>query len=375
MRNGINILNSPRLWVCITLLLVASAPSIQAQRADSLADLPFESYSFIQYAATDGPGPQNILRLDNNGEIALLARKGITREEIEVTFTESQIALLKTFRLLEERNDTLTTAFPILPPEQTRLLRLQIQVTAPHLAKQLADHVGSFVEQLRTIGREGNAYTILFSYVLDGLVWDELEQRALIDVREISSKSPLWAGEVWALHPPRAFASGTNAISEEGVSLKVNWTEDAIPHMLPFVADFPTLIQMFEDYRTVGAVENSRVREVFGPFDLFDAEGEFTIPVLIEEASNPLYSLALSVAKMATDEAPALLDLAALVEEFGFRDEKQALIIAYHELMWDVMDYFEEEGMVRKPVAFSEPNQAEPADIADLVFIVRSPRH
>jgi len=357
----------------LMLPLVASPLGAQGQRADSMAKPPFESFSVIQYATTEGPGPQNILRLDNNGEIALAARSGMTREALpaQAPFTESQIALLKAFRLLEERNDTLKTAFPILDPEETRQLRGRVQVAAPRLAEQLAPDVQAFVQELRAIGREGNAYTMLFSYIIDGLVWDEFEESSLVDIREVTAANPFWAGEVWALYPPRAFAPGTNSISEEGVSLKVSWTEDAIPQMLPFVADVPTLIQMFDDYRTAGGVKHERVREVFGPFDLFDEEGRFTIPVIVEDDSNPMYRSAKAMAKAVAGVAPEHLHLTALVEEFKFRDAKQALVVAYHELMWELMDRLVAGGFVRKPTAFADPSRAEPADIADLVFIVR----
>ena len=360
-----------------TLLLVASTSATNAQEPDSTSSPPFASYSVIQYATTDGPAPQNILRLDNNGEIVLAARKGIPREELATAagpFAESQIVLLETFRLLEEHNDTLRTTFPILNSEETRQLRQRTQSVAPSLADLLAPSIRTLVQELQATGRERTAYTILFSYVLDGLVWDEFEERSLVAVREITAEKPLWSGETWALHPPRAFASGTNSISEEGVSLKVNWTGDAIPHMLPFVADIPTLLQMFNDYRTEGVVAHQRVREVFGPFDLFDEEGRFTIPVIVEDDSNSLYRSARAIAEKVAAEAPARLNVPSFAEELGFRDARQALVVAYHELMWDVIDHLDAEGLVRKPAAFAEPDRAAPSDIADLVFIVRASR-
>ena len=44
---------------------------------------------------------------------------------------------------------------------------------------------------------------------------------------------------------------------------------------------------------------------------------------------------------------------------------------AYHELMWDLMDHMESNGVIKKPIVFSEPEKAKQSDIADLVFIVR----
>jgi len=151
--------------------------------------------------------------------------------------------------------------------------------------------------ELKLAGRQKDAYTIIFSYVLDGMVWDEFEARGILDERTLTAEIPLWSGEIWALYPPRPFNSGTNSISEGGVALNVSWTEDAIRTMLPFVADFRTLVRMFDEYKEKGYVEDDRVREVFGPFDLFDDSGRFTIPVIVETATNPLYRSAAGFAR------------------------------------------------------------------------------
>jgi hypothetical protein len=318
--------------------------------------------------------PKNILRLDNNGEIVLAAREGATKAQLNaagVPISESQITLLKTYRLLEERGDTLATHFPILGPEETRRLRQRIQEAAPALAERLEPKVRRLREELSKTGREKNAYTIIFSYVLDGLVWNQFERRGLVNDRKVTPETPLWSGEVWALYPPRTFSPGTNSISDGGISFKVAWTEAALPKMRPFVANFRIFARMFDDYKERGHVEDKRAREVFGPFDLFDETGRFTIPVIVEDDSNLLYRSAKTLAEAVATEAPLLLHLPALEAAFGFRDEGQTLVLAYHELMWDLMDRLEERGLVQKPAAFAQPEQAKPADIAALVFIVR----
>lgn len=355
-----------------------------AEAAPALAAAPdttpapaFEDYDVIQYITSDGRGPENVLRLDDNGAIVLAAREGTTRaglREAGVAFTESGLALLETFRLLEAEGDTLRTAFPILPPERTRALRERVRGVAPETAEGVAPEAERLVATLEASGRPANAYAVLFSHVVDGLVWDAWEERGVIPGREITAETPHWAGEVWALHPPRAFNAGTNTISQGGVALVVSWTEAAIPLMAPFVADFPTLARLFDDYRTVGWVEDARAREVFGPFDLFDEDGRLTVPVLVRGGDDPLSRSARTIADRLAREAPELLDLPALVSEFGFRDEAQALVVAYHELMWEVMDTLEARGIVERPRAFADPDSAGPADVAALVFVVREAR-
>jgi hypothetical protein len=176
---------------------------------------------------------------------------------------------------------------------------------------------------------------------------------------------------VWALYPPRSFSPGTNSLSDHGVALKVTWTRDAIPRMLPFVSDFATLGRLVDEYADKGIVDDERVREVFGPFGLFDESGHFTVPVINEATSNALYRAANSIAKEVARQVPPLLDPAGLAAAFDLPDEQEALVVAYHELMWDVLDHLETSGLVHEPAAFAEPEKARPADIAALVFIVR----
>jgi hypothetical protein len=367
--------NVLRAALCVALSL--SGHQALSQQTGATVNPRFKDYDFIQFITSSDLAPSNILHLDNNGDIVLAARQGTTRAELrthDIPFTESQIALLKTYRLLDETQDTLRTTFPILGPEATRKLRDEVQAVAPTLARRIAPQVRQLRDVLRETGRTKNAYSILFSYVLDGLVWDALERRQVLPPRKITAEQPLWSGQVWAVYPPRSFSPGTNSMSDHGVALKVTWTEGAIPRMVPFVADIPTLGRLLDDFENHGAARDARVRQVFGPFDLFDAAGHFTVPVIDERASNALYRSARAIAADVAAQAPGLLDLSRLVSDFGFRDREQALVVAYHELMWDLMDQLEELGLAEKPVAFAAPQQARPADISALVFIVKGPQ-
>lgn len=39
--------------------------------------------------------------------------------------------------------------------------------------------------------------------------------------------------------------------------------------------------------------------------------------------------------------------------------------------MWDLLNYFEEQNLIQKPIAFANPDKTESKDIAYLVFIVK----
>ncbi len=369
---------SGMLMIASLALFCAVAPATGQKGAEGNIQqrlpLKFADYDFAQFIFSAGYAPQNIIEMDNNGDIILACLAGRTRDQLRaagISFTESQIVLLKTWKVLEEKDALLRTAFPVMNADQTLRLRDKSRIAAHSLIDSLRADVVDLTRQLKALGRQQNAYTILFSYVLDHIVWDMFREKKILDARNLTIENPLWTGEIWASYPKRAFSCGTNTISEKGIGLSVNWTERAIPKMVPFVADWKNFGRIFEDYVAKGRVENEEAKKIFAPYHLFDASGRFTVPIIDATENNALHQVSVRIARRVADEAPAALNLDSLTKEFGFRDTKQTLVIAYHELMWDILDGLESEGLIRKPIAFSNPEKAEPKDIADLVFIVR----
>ncbi|MDH4156549.1 MAG: hypothetical protein OEW00_04655 [candidate division Zixibacteria bacterium] len=366
----------PTEWGFTTILIVIMGTWVALSQHPAFADTPqLSDYDVIQYAMIDGFGPQNIMELDNNGEIVLACVNGTTEDELRklgISFVQSQVTLLKTWRVLQLDGEVLRTAFPILDRARTEKLRAITRAAAPEVCRRLQPRVTKLTGTLESLGRQGNAYSILFAYVVDGMVWDVFEENNLVNKKHITADRPFWAGEVWAVYPPREFRPGTNSLSDKGVSLKVNWSEEAIPKMIPFLADWKNLLQILDDYINVGRVVDKQAKEVFAPFNLFDTSGRFTIPIVEETPDNQLFQICHALSHEIVDIAPGVLDLPGLTAAFGFRDEKQTVVIAYHELMWDLMDIFTELGLVQKPLAFADPDNSEPQDIADLVFIVKS---
>ncbi len=336
--------------------------------------ISLDKYDISQYISTTGASPQNIINLDNNGDIILACISGKTIDQIksmEIDFTASQIRLLKDWRLLKEENKILKTTFPILNADKTKKLRNHPKKISSYLGENLQDDIIHLTKELKSLQREKNIYSILFSYVIDGLVWDRFIEKEILKEREITVEEPFWSGVIWAVYPPRDFSCGTNSISDQGVSLNVNWSEKTIKKMIPFVADWKNLGKMFDDFLQKGKVEDENAKKVFSPFNLFNSSGQFTIPIIEEKKGNTLYEICFLISEKIAKEVPKLLNLSELKEAFDFRNEEQTLVIVYHELMWDLLNYFEEQNLIQKPIAFANPEKAESKDIADLVFFVK----
>lgn len=344
-----------------------------AQESDSYTNA-LKKYDIIQYAVFSGYGPQNIMLLDNNGDILFTCRKGIPNEILKssgIAKTQSQLVLLETWRLLSSNDDTLKTLIPILDSTETHDLRAFTKHVAASVCDSTIALVRALKDHLDEIKRSRNAYSVVFSYVVDGLVWRYLEGEKLLTPRIVNAENPIWAGEVWALHRPRTFSCGTNSIRDHGISMNVNWTDASISKMLPFVADFKNFGRMFEDYYTSGKVMDTTAKRIFSPFNLYDRNGEFTIPIITEANSNRLYAVSVELTERIAQAVLKTVNVASLGAKYNFRDAQQTLIIVYHEIMWDLMDAYENKGLLKKPLAFADPGHTRSSDISDLVFIVR----
>lgn len=331
----------------------------------------WSDYDLIQFITTGQGSPSSILGLDDNGSLVLTASGGVDEEDFarRTGATDSQRQLLVTWRLLERHGDTLRTSFPIFDEAATRDLRARTLQAALELSAAIAPDVKTLRQELSRRGRSANAYSIMFSYVLDGLTWDLWEAAGAIPPRELSIEHPFWDGEIWAVTPKRAGLVGTNRISDERGALNVNWSYAALPSMKAFVQDFASLGALFEAFAERSDTVPAEVRGVFEPYGLFGEDGSLMIPIIEEHAGDRLYDLALRIATILTDAAPRALDVAALRRDLGLRSDAQALIVGYHELMWDVLAALEEGGLIRRPTVLD--GHGQPADVAALVFGVR----
>jgi hypothetical protein len=334
----------------------------------------FNEYRTIQFITSRAHSPNSVMYLDNNGDILLACREGATLEQLDqagIPYTASQLKLLEVLGLLEQ-GDELRTTFPILDEAQTKELRQTMEQPARDLVETLGPAMSELLELVRTdYGKHNSSFSIAFSYVLDGAVWDVMEEEGFTASRQITEESPFWGGEVWSLYPPRDFSSGTNTFSERGVALVINWSRGIMPKLRQFWADRAMLQGLYDEYLTHGRVIDPAIFAYYEPFNIFDEGGYLTIPIIEEHAGNNLYDRCRAIAREVALKVPKILDLPGIMETYGFANLSQTTIIAYHELMWSITEQLEERGLMSLPVAFTDPENASMADLADLMLVLR----
>lgn len=363
------------LLIIMTIFFVSFGQAANRKQNGWRKPVGLKKYEIYQYVSINGYSPKSVIDIDNNGEILFACIAGTSRKQLKnmgFRFAESQILLLENMNLLrEDEKGILKTAFPILNSNQVDKLRGHTKKAAIVLGDSLRENIVKLKHELASINREQTAYTVLFSYVLDDLVWRIFEEKQLVKENKIIIEEPFWSGVVWALYPPRPFDCGTNSVSNGGFTIQANWSRNVLKKMSPFVnyKDLQILEAMVGDFAKNGKVQDKEAIKKFSEFNIIDSKGRFTVPIIDENSS--LYEKCSAIAQDVAGQVPVLLDLKSITSENNFRNEQVAMVVVYHELMWDLLDYLDGQHVIEKPLAFAKPEKALAADIGDLIFLVK----
>jgi len=321
--------------------------------------------------------PHRVITYDNNFEILYALRDGMNKEDLDkigIPYTLSQLKLLQLFNLLEKNDDgQFYTSIPILDSAQTQNLRDQSRELATKIYPHLEHDITKFVRHLNSTYESDNAFSILFSYVLDGKIWNEFERKKLIDSTESDDCISTWTGHSWMVFNPRTGKCGTNSSSKGNTTIYIT---NGVPwrFMKPLYENYELMKQMISDINNEGKIIDHRIIEAFGMYDLFDQNGNVKVPVIEESRENKLYTLSGEISHELATRVIDNISLDDLMDRYNFRDRETALIVFYHEFMWDFFGLLKKKGVVKKPKIFSSPESADMTDMTDLIFFVSNRR-
>jgi len=302
---------------------------------------------------------------------------GKTREELkemEVTFTKSQLMLLYAMRFIDYIKDSNTekiiTTMPILGSKEKRSLIKKVRKSTYEIEPELEEDIYALKKTLKKIGHEDHTFSILFSAVIDGIVWLPFRAQGFVTEFALTPQKPLYDGVYWAYYPKRDFRCGTNIALGDDVYVLLNWSDGPM-EKIQKVFNWKNLRLIHDDYLKYGKIVNEELRHKLKLYKVIDAAGNLTVPIIEMKSNDPIFLTLQSMASKIVKLIGEKLDLESLKEEYGFWDKEKAFVVAYHEWMWEFMEYLNEQGIVKKPLAFSNPKEAEPKDIGDLLFLVK----
>lgn len=364
-----------RILLAFVIFAVAFPNKGFAQQNSVTFSNNLSEYRIIQYASVKGYSPKSIMNLDNNGELLIACRKGKTVNQLNETglsILKSQLRLLELYNLISVNDQIVQTTVPILGTAEIKRIREISKNAGAVLLKVIQPDIERLLDILKTLRRERNTYSILFAYILDGIIWSDFESEKLVHPIEINVDNPFWSGEVWAYYPKRDFSCGTNNHVAGSSTFIVNWSQTANKFLRQFYEELSNYNDQFRRSVDKGYMDDPEILNAFAPFRIFDKDGHLTIPVIEANDDNELYQISRKISKKVAERIPSLISLKSITEEFAFRDIQQALVITYHEIMWDLMDEIENQGLISKPVAFTDPENARQEHLSDLMIVVKN---
>lgn len=329
-----------------------------------------------QFISSRGRTPGDILGLDNNGDILLACRDGCTRATLEaagVPVLGSQLELLRAWSLLAEDEAGLRTAIPVVDAAGSKILTERASELTDTLADAVAAEVAEVVAALEAEGWGGHAYAVLFSYILDGMVWIYFDERELVGRRGVSRGGAPWGGEAWAYLPTRELEPRTTVLRRDSMTVKLSWVEPLRPLVASLLSGPLSLRTLFADFLEQGKTASPELRAKLIEYGLIGRESQLTVPVIEQDKEDKLFALCDRLSTNVAETVITELDRSALVADLGLQTQSQALVIGYHEIMWSLMERLVESGAIALPAAIADPSQAVPADVAALVVMTRSP--
>jgi hypothetical protein len=352
--------------------LIVFCPSFSlaqdSQLAATAAPADLSKWDLICFCTTSVNTPHFAVRADTNGQILYYAQSGATKAQIQQAIGKplltSQLVLLQDWRLLRRSGEVYTTSIPVLGPEKIGQLREQMRNLASNIAPAIRPDVEQIASDLEHRNLSDHLYSVLFSYVLDGLTWDELKADKAIPELQITASHPFWDGTFWALYPSRTAQPGTNSSGSDGITILMTWT-DPVLSQLNTLQNTPSLMPALQraargDCQHLTIEDKAQHR-----WDLARPDGSCALPVIHENANDLVYVAGVRIAKRIAN-AVQVSDFQTLIG--GGVTPQQAHLIEAHELMWEVLDALVQQGIVQQPAVLKE-GSTDPAKLLLLLVV------
>lgn len=276
--------------------------------------------------------------LDNNGQILHESVGGTTLEAVRrLPCSDSQLALLSVFGLIEWHKQQIRTTIPVLGPEAVAAVREAAADAANVALSGVPQSAGEIVEVLGSRNLESSAHAIVFGHALDGVFWSMLRPRGSLPEIELTVDEPFWRGALWAVYPGREGSVGTNERTIANTTLVMVW-DDESAEALWELESHPGTQELLK------AVQPDEAKVSLSPI-LGD---EFVVPIVAHD--DEIHSISLALARTVTDAMPDADESRSLLAGAGVdASAEEATVIVAHEVIWDVAARLAESGIIDAP--------------------------
>ncbi len=339
----------------------------KSQRDPSTLD-EFQFVARGRMSQQRGINPLGIARMDNNGEILAACVQAKTIEQLKeggISCLQSQLELLIDWDLLnyDRQHKTFTTTIYIYGTDKSSRIRRLVGAAVEQLETLLDADLASLKTHLRKIGREKSLFAILYAYVLHSYSMEQFGEE-IYRKPQLSAEHPFWNGYAWAIYPIMKFDTGVTFLQNDGnLIFRVSAANVAGP-------DFRQFMLFAKDVAADGQVDDPELNRTFSSFGNIDAEGKMTVPDFDRVWSAKLESMA----KVVYAKNIELADSDEMQEILSMATQAQAAMFLHYEVRYALVKKLLEKETIEAPIDFNHAEYNSPADVGNLVFLMRAGR-
>ena len=312
----------------------------------------------VAYSDFKSVHPFEYIKKDNNWQLLYMLRTPSTAKALRkagLTFNDEQLTYLEKAGMVKQvESNKWQTTLPNFDIEQTAALRQLSRSIATDVMDKSEGDYRQLVTELGKSNFADNAFSIAFSYMLDGLAWDAIAP----DRYKLDNKAD-WKGVVWILCEPRKKTQfGTNSYG----SIQETWTRTSLKNA-PQHADLMPLAQCLLDNEEL---KEATVIDHLKPYGIVNEAGKLKIPVIDREKQDAVNNLC---HRLSASLASAVKDNITRAQAITKIDDKRTSIVLFHEIMWDTIDLLQARNLVKVPEVLT--NEAAPKEqFHNVMFVI-----
>lgn len=320
---------------------------------------PYKSFDTTAFCSYETFHPSQYLT-DNNWDILCAFKEQGAVEKLDslgIPYSKSQLRLLEVGDLLSSDGGVYSTKMPIFSKSETDAIRRDSKAFADSIFPIIEPRVRQLVAEFDKAGYSKQTYSLIFSYLLDGYIWDDERLAPPTSCEDHGT----WSGAYWAMYDSRdRVKTGTNSFGP----VSQNWTDD-----LGYWLNSRKLIAFARAVMEAkgGRIDNPEVVESIAGWGLTDDKGNITIPVIHQNSGDDVDKLCNSISTEVSDAVKR--HCAAMPQLSKVSSDKVREIIFYHEAMWDLLDILEAKQIVTMP-AILKGEEVGKQHFGDITFIV-----
>ncbi len=329
------------------------------KEADYFVGRPYEAFEAAAYCSYSTFHPSEYLT-DNNWDIlcAFIEPGGKEKlDSLDISWNKSQLRLLEVGELLTSNNGIYSTTIPIFEKSETRKIRQESKEFADSIFPIIEPEIKQLIAEYKNAGYSKQIFSLIFSYLLDGYIWGEDK----LPSPERCGEHGTWSGGFWAMYEPRNHVKiGTNGYGP----LHHTWTDD-----LKYWLGSRQLIAFAKEVmaNTGKQIESQELIEKVKGWGLTDEKGNVLVPIMISGCRDRIDTLCDSIATKLSVAVKAYCKTWS--RSHNITSEDLAQVIFYHEVLWDLLDILESQGLISTPPILKGEKVGN-AHFGDICFIV-----